>query len=83
MRLLVALGGNAIKQANEKGTTQEQFMNCKKTAALLAQVVKKMGPEDRLIITHGNGPQVGNLAVQQDLAKAVIPPQDMDVLGAM
>lgn len=58
-------------------------MNCKKTAALLAQVVKKMGPEDRLIITHGNGPQVGNLAVQQDLAKAVIPPQDMDVLGAM
>lgn len=83
MRLLVALGGNAIKQANEKGTTQEQFDNCRKTAALLAKVVKNMKPEDRLIITHGNGPQVGNLAVQQDLAKAAIPPQDMDVLGAM
>ncbi|MEW6592086.1 MAG: carbamate kinase [Candidatus Hadarchaeota archaeon] len=83
MRLLVALGGNAIKQAKETGTTLEQFINCKKTAVLLAKVVKRMGPNDRLIITHGNGPQVGNLAVQQDLAKAAIPPQDLDILGAM
>jgi carbamate kinase len=83
LRLLVALGGNAIKQAHEKGTTQEQFNNCKKTAELLAKVVKMMKPEDRLVITHGNGPQVGNLAVQQDMAKEVIPPQDLDVLGAM
>ncbi len=83
MRLLVALGGNAIKQAHEKGTTIEQFLNCKKTAALLARVVKQMKPDDRLVITHGNGPQVGNLAVQQDLAKDVIPLQDLDVLGAM
>ena len=83
MRLLVALGGNAIKQAHEKGTTLEQFLNCKRTATLLAKVVRQMGPEDRLVITHGNGPQVGNLAVQQDLAKNVVPPQDLDVLGAM
>lgn len=83
MRLLVALGGNAIKQAHEKGTTLEQFINCKKTATLLAKAVQKMGPKDRLIITHGNGPQVGNLAVQQDLAKDAIPPQDLDILGAM
>jgi carbamate kinase len=83
MRLLVALGGNAIKQAHENGTTLEQFINCKKTATLLAKAVQKMGPKDRLIITHGNGPQVGNLAVQQDLAKEAIPPQDLDILGAM
>ncbi|MEW6221989.1 MAG: carbamate kinase [Candidatus Hadarchaeota archaeon] len=83
MRLLVALGGNAIKQGKETGTTLEQFLNCKKTAVLLAKVVKRMGANDRLIITHGNGPQVGNLAVQQDLAKAAIPPQDLDILGAM
>jgi carbamate kinase len=83
MRLLVALGGNAIKQAHENGTTLEQFINCKKTATLLAKAVQKMGPKDRLIITHGNGPQVGNLAVQQDLAKDAIPPQDLDILGAM
>ena len=42
-----------------------------------------MSPNDRLVITHGNGPQVGNLAVQQDMAKEVVPPQDLDVLGAM
>jgi carbamate kinase len=83
MRLLVALGGNAIKQPHEKGTTLEQFLNCKKTARLLAKVVQRMGFTDRLVITHGNGPQVGNLAVQHDLAKGVIPPQDLDVLGAM
>ena len=83
MRLLVALGGNAIKQATQKGTTEEQFINCKKTAELLAKVVKKMGPNDRLVITHGNGPQVGNLAVQHDIAKNAVPPQDLDVLGAM
>ncbi len=83
MRLVVALGGNAIKQAHEKGTTLEQFLNCKRTARLLAKVVQRMSPNDRLVITHGNGPQVGNLAVQQDMAKEVVPPQDLDVLGAM
>ena len=83
MRLLVALGGNAIKQAHERGTTLEQFLNCKKTARLLARVVQQMGFDDRLVITHGNGPQVGNLAVQQNSARDVVPPQDLDVLGAM
>ena len=83
MRLLVALGGNAIKQAHEKGTTVEQFLNCEKTMKLLAQIVKRMKPEDRLVITHGNGPQAGNLLVQQDAGKEFVPPQDLDVVGAM
>lgn len=83
MRLLVALGGNAIKQAHEKGTTVEQFMNCEKTTRLLAQIVKRMKPDDRLVITHGNGPQAGNLLVQQDAGKELVPPQDLDVVGAM
>jgi carbamate kinase len=83
MRLLVALGGNAIKQADERGTTDEQFKNCEVTTKLLAKIVKRMGPEDRLIITHGNGPQAGNLLVQQDAGKDLVPAQDMDVVGAM
>lgn len=83
MRILVALGGNAIKQAGEKGTTAEQFRNCEITAKLLAEMVKRMKPEDRLIITHGNGPQAGNLLVQQDASKDLVPAQDMDVVGAM
>jgi len=83
MRLLVALGGNAIKQANEKGTSTEQFLNCEKTMRLLAKIVKRMKPEDRIVITHGNGPQAGNLLVQQDTGKELVPPQDLDVVGAM
>jgi len=77
------LGGNAIKQAHEKGTPEEQFANCKMTTRLLAEIVSRMKDEDRLIITHGNGPQAGNLLVQQDKAKGVVPPQTMDIVGAM
>lgn len=83
MRLLVALGGNAIKQAHEKGTPEEQFANCKMTTKRLAEVVSRMDGQDRLIITHGNGPQAGNLLVQQDLGKEVVPAQTMDIVGAM
>ena len=83
MRLLIALGGNAIKQAHQEGSTAEQFENCKTTTRLIAQIVKKMSPEDRLAITHGNGPQAGNLLVQQELGKAKVPAQSMDVVGAM
>jgi len=83
MRLLIALGGNAIKQAHERGTTEEQFRNCDITTELIAQIVKRMKPEDRLIITHGNGPQAGNLLVQQEAGKDLVPAQLMDVVGAM
>jgi carbamate kinase len=83
MRLLVALGGNAIKQAHEKGTPEEQFANCRTTTKLLAEIVGRMKDEDRLVITHGNGPQAGNLLVQQDTAKDVVPAQTMDIVGAM
>jgi carbamate kinase len=83
MRLLVALGGNAIKQAHEKGTCDEQFTNCGTTTRLLAEIVSRMNDEDRLIITHGNGPQAGNLLVQQDAAKDRVPAQTMDIVGAM
>jgi len=83
MRLLVALGGNAIKQAHEKGTTEEQSKNCMVTTKLMAEIVKRMKPEDRLVITHGNGPQAGNLLVQQDAGKEKVPAHPLDVVGAM
>lgn len=83
MRLLVALGGNAIKQAHEKGSSEEQFANCRVTTRLLAEIVSRMKKEDRLIITHGNGPQAGNLMVQQEAAKSQVPAQTMDIVGAM
>jgi len=82
-RILIALGGNAIKQSGEKGTTEEQYINCYKTTKYIAEIVKDLNEDDRLIITHGNGPQVGNLMVQQELGKNTVPPNPMDILGAM
>ena len=81
--ILIALGGNAIKQANEKGTSEEQYRNCWKTTEHISEIVKNLGEEDRLVITHGNGPQVGNLMVQQKLAQDVVPAHSMDIVGAM
>jgi len=59
--ILIALGGNAIKQANQKGTSEEQFKNCWNTTEHISEIVKSLDKEDRLVITHGNGPQVGNV----------------------
>lgn len=83
MKLLVALGGNAIKQADEEGTTEEQFANCEKTAEQLAKIVSEFKPGDWLAITHGNGPQSGNLSVQMESGKFAVPVQTLDVIGAM
>jgi len=81
--ILIALGGNAIKQSDEKGTSEEQFRNCWKTTGHISEIVKNLDEEDRLVITHGNGPQVGNLMVQQKLSQNVVPAHSMDVVGAM
>ncbi|MGQ4913385.1 MAG: carbamate kinase [Candidatus Asgardarchaeia archaeon] len=79
-RILVALGGNAIKQPHEKGTAEEQFRNVRKTARQLVQLYKS---GYQLVITHGNGPQAGNLLIQQEEGAKLVPPQPLDVVGAM
>lgn len=77
---VVAIGGNAINRPGEKPTAENMFNNIKITASYLADMIE-MGYD--IVITHGNGPQVGNLLVQQDIAKDTIPPFPMDVLGSM
>ena len=77
---MVALGGNAIKQPDEKGTFEEQMKNVETACKQIAQLVRN-GYE--LVITHGNGPQVGNLSIQQEAAADQVPPQPLVVLGAM
>lgn len=79
-KVLIALGGNAIKQANEKGTYEEQMRNIRKTCENIVRIVKK---GYKVAITHGNGPQVGALLIQQEEAKNIVPPQPMDICGAM
>ena len=54
-RILIALGGNAIKQSNEKGTTEEQYKNCHKTTKYIAEIVKGLDEDDRLIINYEKG----------------------------
>jgi carbamate kinase len=78
-RVLVALGGNALQRAGGHGTWPEQVAQMRSTAAVLAGLVVE-GHE--LIVTHGNGPQVGMLLRQNELAERELPPRPMDVLGA-
>ena len=78
MRLVVALGGNALLRRGEPLTVENQRVNVRKAAQALADLVAQ---GHTLVITHGNGPQVGMLALQ-----ASAGPSDgaypLDVLGA-
>lgn len=78
--IVIALGGNAIKQFDEKGTFEEQIHNVNETCKHIVEIIKR---GYKVVITHGNGPQVGNLLIQQEEAKDLIPPQPLDVVGAM
>jgi carbamate kinase len=79
-KIVIALGGNAIKQRDQKGSAEEQFENVRRSCAHLVRIIK-MGY--RVILTHGNGPQVGNLLIQQEEGKKLVPPQPLDICGAM
>ena len=79
-RVVVALGGNAILQPGQKGTYLEQYANVDRTCDQLARMV--LGGQYQLMITHGNGPQVGNILLQNELAKETVSPMPLDVCGA-
>ncbi len=75
--LLVALGGNALIRKGQEGTIEQQFANLKVPIRQIARLSK----EYKIIITHGNGPQVGNLMLQQDCCDAV-PKLPLEILVA-
>jgi carbamate kinase len=77
MRIVVALGGNALLKRGEPQTTEVQRRNVQVAAQALAPIAKK----HQLVITHGNGPQVGLLALQ-DAAYEPDENAPLDVLGA-
>jgi len=66
-RVVIALGGNAISMAGEQGTIEEQFQHSRQTARLLAQAIA-LGY--RPVLTHGNGPQVGNILRRVEIASS-------------
>lgn len=80
MRVVIAIGGNAIIGERERGTWAEQRANAGAIARELV-ALKRAGHE--LVLTHGNGPQVGALHSQQAHAAADVPPLPFDVLVAM
>jgi carbamate kinase len=75
--LLVALGGNALIRKGERGTVEEQFVNLSVPIGQIARLSK----EYRVIITHGNGPQVGDLLLQQECCPE-IPRHPLEILVA-
>jgi len=75
--LLVALGGNALIRKGQTGTVDEQFENLKIPVRQIAGLSGKY----RIIITHGNGPQVGNLLLQQESCGSV-PKLPLEILVA-
>jgi carbamate kinase len=68
--LVVALGGNALIRAGERGTAAEQLAALRETSAALRPLVS----EGEVVITHGNGPQVGNELLRQERAADEVPP---------
>jgi carbamate kinase len=80
MRLVIAIGGNAIIAEGQSGTWQEQLDNARIVAPELV-ALRRAGHE--LVLTHGNGPQVGALHLQHARGVGEVPPLPFDVLVAM
>ncbi|MCB5169450.1 carbamate kinase [Streptomyces bambusae] len=78
MRVVVALGGNALLRREERPDAAVQLANIRAAVSVLAPLAS----EHELVITHGNGPQVGVLALQSAADRSLTSPYPFDVLGA-
>lgn len=78
-RIVIAFGGNAILRATQKGTVEEQRANVHTACLTVAELV---AAGHQVIVTHGNGPQVGAVLLQNDIAKDQVPAMPLDVCGA-
>jgi carbamate kinase len=75
----VAFGGNALLRPEDRGTQEEQIARARQAARWLAEVARQ---QYKLLVVHGNGPQVGNILIQNEEASTKIPPQSLDVCVA-
>lgn len=75
---VVAIGGNAVNRPGEKPTAENMLSAIAEAMGYLVDMLD----EYDIVITHGNGPQVGNILIQQEMAKEVIPPFPIDVNDA-
>ena len=76
---VLALGGNAILQRSQKGTFQEQYENVRSTAVQIAALVND---GLRIVIVHGNGPQIGATVIRHEMSQTKVPPLPLHACGA-
>ncbi|MFP5068999.1 carbamate kinase [Pseudonocardia nantongensis] len=79
MRVLLALGGNAMTAADGRARPEDQVAAARVAADAVAGLLAR---DVDVVLTHGNGPQVGNLLVKNELAASVVPPVPLDWCGA-
>jgi carbamate kinase len=79
-RVVVALGGNALLRRGEEDTFEEMYRSARAAAERIADIAAA-GWE--VVVTHGNGPQVGRILLQQEAARDVVHPMPLDVCGAL
>lgn len=78
--VVVAFGGNAILPSGRRGTLDEQRINIRRMSKALGRLVLD---GRQVVVTHGNGPQVGEIMLRSEVAAEVVPPVTLDVGGAM
>jgi len=78
-RAVIALGGNALIKKDQKGTIYEQFANTRESCRSIVRMVKD---DWDIVITHGNGPQVGALVLQNQKAKDITPEMPLGICVA-
>jgi len=77
--MMIAIGGNSLIHSGEKGTVGEQLANARRVAA---QVVRLAREGRRIVLTHGNGPQVGAELLLSERSAGVVPGHPLDVCDA-
>ncbi len=79
-KVVIALGGNALVPPEGQGDVREQLRSIRGSAQQIAKIISEGA---QVVLTHGNGPQVGHLLLQQEEARRWAPPQPLDVCVAM
>ena len=77
--IVVALGGNAITREFEEGNIAQQFENTRRSLRSVVELVRR---NYHIVITHGNGPQVGNALIRVEETRHLVPPLPLGVIVA-
>ena len=78
--IVIALGGNAILSEGDSGDAEQQMINMETACRQLAPLIRS---GNKVVLTHGNGPQVGNLLIQQEESAPAISQQPLDICVGM